>query len=1202
MRKSILILLFALAAAPLLCLAQEASIVGTVTDTSGAVIPGAQVTIRNPAKGVTRRLITNSAGAYVTASLPIGTYQITAEHSGFQRLVRSGVVLQVGATLRVNMQLNVGQVTQQVSVRGNVLHVQTETAAISSVITGTQIESLNLNGRNFIALTLLGPGAAPNSSMDLTKAHTGSDVSISFNGGRDMQNNIVVDGTPDSDEGGYHSQDVYPSLDSIAEFRVVTSNYGADMGKMGSAQIEVATKSGTRQFHGDAYEYVRNDAFDANPWFQNREIAPPGGNAPKTPLKWNDFGYTIGGPFYIPGHYNTGKSKTFFFWSQEWHRYNEGSVINTPVPSMSMRQGDFSECDSASPNFNAVVASGCSLPSLNGVSYDTVQQIPGFNAQAFTNATDLLNSFVPKPNNGVIGYITSARTVTDWRQELVRVDHNVSDRTSLYFRGIYENLNSLDPTGNEGGDTYDTMQTPDLRSGENGVLHLIRTFSPSLMNDASVGAWSNWHHWTASVGPSNVAGSIDRPSGFVMNHLFAVNDSNPWLPAISLSGGVPFSFTMDQGPTPYENASPTYDLRDDLTKVIGSHTLKVGFYFEKYEKNQDLNTGVDPQGFLTFNASGPITTGNALADMFLGRIQQYTEAAVTRNGLPIGGFGRGYWRMTDFEPYAQDTWRVSPRLTVNFGLRYYYWTPQHDIQNPPIDANFLPSLYNPALQAQLDANANIIPGTGFNYTEFGNGLVNCGRGGIPAGCTVLSKANLAPRFGFSFDPTGSGNTVIRGGYGVYYGDTSESGAEGMGGNPPLVLSPSGYNIIGYDNIVPGALGTFGLFVAIPPHQTFPSMQQFSLGVQHMFSGNSLLSVSYVGSLGRHLTTLYNLNQIPDGVGTLNAPALANTFAVNGLTSNPNPVQMCDAAGSCNVQEVLINNVASNVFFVPYRGYGVLSMNPLSAVSNYNSLQASFRHNFSHGLTLEAAYTWSHEIDDSSSDSAVSGVDDSNLSRWRATGDLNRSQMLVANYVYSLPFFSNSGNAFARGALGGWRISGITTFYSGQPINFGCGVIGFSTGIGEGVQCNTVGPVKIKKTVFDDPQFGPTPMWFDPNTVTQPLASQLFANHEPGMFGYMGRNVLTGPGSNNWDVALLKDFKLPWFSGEKSTLQFRLETFNTFNHPQWNSVAVGCGGVPNNDGSPAFGRPCGGSTYNLGNGEVNGALAPRIMQLALKFIF
>ncbi|MDE3180503.1 MAG: TonB-dependent receptor [Acidobacteriota bacterium] len=1196
---AICLMLFGMAAT---CLGQQASIVGTVTDTTGAVIPGAQVTIKNAAKGFTRNLVTNSAGAYVAASIPIGAYTITGEHPGFQRLVRSGINLQVGATLRVDLRMSVGEVTQEVSVSGNALHVQTESAAISNVITGNQIQNLNLNGRNFIALTLLVPGASPNNGLDLSHAHTGSDVSISFNGGRDMQNNIVIDGTPDSDEGGYHGQDTYPSLDSIAEFRVVTSNYGADMGKMGSAQIEVATKSGTNQFHGDAYEYVRNDAFDANPFFQNRQIAPPGGNAPKTPLKWNDFGYTIGGPFYIPKVYNTDKTKTFFFWSQEWHRYNEAQVINAPVPTRAMRTGDFSECDPASGNFNPVVASGCTLPSVNGISYDTVQQVPGFTQQAFINGAALLDGLVPLPNDGVNGYITSAVTRTHWRQELLRVDENLTTKTSMYFRGIYENLNSLDPTGNQGNDTYDTMQTPDFRSGENAVFHLVHTFTPSVINDFSVGAWSNWHHWTASVGPSNVARSIDRPSNFVMNHLFTVNNPNPWLPAVNLSGGVPFSFAMDQGPTPYENTSPTFDLRDDLTKVVGHHTLKFGFYLEKYSKNQDLNTGVDPQGSLTFNASGPITTGNSLADMFLGNIQQYTEAAVTRNGVPIGGFGRGYWRMTDFEPYAQDTWKFSPKLTLNIGLRYYYWTPQHDIQNPPVDANFVPALYNPAKQAQLDANGNIIPGTGFNYTEFGNGLVNCGRGGIPAGCTVLNKKNFAPRFGFAYDPRGNGTTVIRGGYGVYFGDTSESGAEGMGGNPPLVLSPSGYNIVGYDNIVPGALGTFGLFVAIPGRQTFPSMQQFSLGVQHMFASNSLLSVSYVGSLGRHLTTLYNLNQIPDGVTTLNAPALANTYAVDGLSNNPNPVQMCDAAGNCNVQQVLANGVAPNIFFVPYRGYGVLSMNPLSSVSNYNSLQVSFRHAFSHGLTIEGAYTWSHEIDDSSSDGGVSGVDDSNLSRWRATGDLNRAQMLVANYVYSLPFFANSTHALVRQALGGWRISGITTFYSGQPINFGCGVNGFSSGIGEGVQCNTVGPVKIKKSIFNDPQFGPTAQWFDPNTVTQPNASQLYANHEPGMFGYMGRNVLTGPGRNNWDIALLKDFKTPWFGSENGVLQFRLETFNTFNHTQWNSVSVGCSGVPNNDGTPAFGRPCGGSVYNLGNGEVNGASDPRIMQLALKFIF
>ena len=234
------------------------------------------------------------------------------------------------------------------------------------------------------------------------------------------------------------------------------------------------------------------------------------------------------------------------------------------------------------------------------------------------------------------------------------------------------------------------------------------------------------------------------------------------------------------------------------------------------------------------------------------------------------------------------------------------------------------------------------------------------------------------------------------------------------------------------------------------------------------------------------------------------------------------------------------------------------------------------------------------------------MDDSNLSRWRATSDLNRAQLLVMNYVYALPFFKTSPNRFARTALGGWQISGITSFFTGTPIDFSnsapCGIVGFGNGIGTSVRCNSLAPVKINKGVDNDPQFGPTPTWFDGNTFAQPLEPQLRADGQPGMFGYMGRNPLTGPGRNNWDMALLKDFQLPWFRGERSNLQFRWETFNTFNHPQWQGVNLSCNGSRNADGSPAFGRPCGGHDYNLGNGQVSSAWPARIMQFALKLMF
>jgi hypothetical protein len=319
---------------------------------------------------------------------------------------------------------------------------------------------------------------------------------------------------------------------------------------------------------------------------------------------------------------------------------------------------------------------------------------------------------------------------------------------------------------------------------------------------------------------------------------------------------------------------------------------------------------------------------------------------------------------------------------------------------------------------------------------------------------------------------------------------------------------------------------------------------------------------------------------------MNVPALAGAK------------QYCDSSGNCDVQNVLINNLAAPIYFAPYRGYTSIDEREYTSVSNYNSLQVNFRHRVGHGLSLQGAYTWSHAIDDGNTSGPGNslGVNDYDLSRWRATSHLNQAQVLTTSFIYALPFFNSSSSHFAKVALGGWTVSGIAMFATGQPIDFGCGISGLSSGVGGNVRCNSLGPVKVKKGVVNDSVYGPMRTWFDPSMIGQINESQLRADNEPGMFGYMGRNPLTGPGRNNWDMALLKNFQLPWFGGESSAVQFRWETFNTFNHPQWNGVNAGCGG------NTPPGTPCSGEDNNYGNGEVNSAWPARIMQFGLKFIF
>jgi hypothetical protein len=1182
-----------------------ATIVGAVLDSTGAVIPGAKVVVANSDKGFTRDLVANAAGEYTAAKVPLGDYVITAEAPGFQKLVRSGITVAVGQTLRVDLQLTVGQVTQEVTVTGNITRVETETAAISDVVTGTQIANLELNGRNWVTLATLVPGAAPDNGLDTSHVGVYGNNSISFNGGRTQYNNWEIDSGPNTDEGSAGTFNTYPSLDTIAEFRISTSNYGADMGKHAGATIEVATKSGTKDFHGSVFEYVRNDKFDANDWFVNRQIAPEGGNAPKRPLKWNDYGYNIGGPFYIPGVYNTDKTKTFFFWSQNWRKYREGQVIGGShiVPSLKMRTGDFTECDPASANYVAsLYDAGCRIPSWNDVEYNTVQAMVAANPELdplghnFTDGKILLDAMVPLPNSGLDGWILSSSTATNWRQEQIRVDQNIGEKTRVFVRYTQDAWDTVAVPSLWGWNTlYDTIKTPFGGPGKSAVLNIAHSFKPNLMNEFVMGYTVDHILLYNQVGASSVGGSIytkDYP-GWTTHNLFAANEANPerLLPGFYLYGGMTYDGEESAQNHPWFNSNPIITWKDNAAWSHGKHTTKFGFFLEKYRKNEQY--GQVTQGYMQFTNWGTNTTGNGLADMLTGRIANYSEGTVQQNGKLVGGYPKGHWRMTAFEPYIQDDWKVTRKLTLNLGVRYYLFTRIHDVTRPTIDSAFMPSLYDPRHEKLLDVDGNfdnsaaaLALGYTHDFTSFGNGMMECGTGAILKGCQTPYYWTLAPRFGFAYDPWGNGKTVIRGGYGIYYemGNGNEAQTEGSEGSPPVSLAPSLANVDGYDVIEPissfAQAGAYGPpdVTTIPYRQKWGNVQQFSFGIQHEFRGNNVLGVAWVGSLGRGLVRARDLNQVPIHVGTQYVPWLAGE------------VDGCDAEGNCDVQDVLIHQRTPTNQFRPYRGYGAINQKENTAVSSYNSLQANFRHVFGHGLTLQTSYTWSHAIDDASSQ-YYTDLDNSYNGRWKATSDLNRTQILALNYVYELPFFKNASGP-VKSILGGWTISGITSFFTGQPIDVGCGRDDYSTGIGGGVRCNSLGKLQIKKGVVNDPDYGPTPTWYDPSVVGQVTYDQLRADGQPGMFGTMGRNALTGPGRNNWDMALLKNFELPWFKGEHSTIQFRFETFNTWNHPQFKWIDSGC------SGSTDFGEPCNTGTL----GQVSGAWDPRIMQLGLKFIF
>ena len=1194
MRKACLAFILALCLGSVALWAQDtASIVGTVADPTGAVVPNAKVTVENPQKGFVRELTTNTAGAFAVAPVPLGDYRITVEAAGFQKDIETGITLTVGQIQRIDVTLKVGTATQEVNVVGNVPHVQTETGAVSSLIAGQQIQNLDLNGRNFTGLAVLVPGATMDNGFDSSDVGVYANTAISFNGNREEYNNWMVDGGVNNDETSNTTTNTFPTIDSIAEFRISTANYSADLGRHAGADIQVVTKSGTKDFHGTAYDYVRNDHFDANPFFINREIGYT--NAPKTPLIWNNFGYTLGGPVYIPGHYNTDKSKTFFFWDQEWRRIRQGTVMNASTPSVRERTGDFSEChgpkllgpdDPGSANYNAVVASGCVLPTVGGTMVDTVTINP--------NAATMLNALVPLPNNGPIGYTAAPMLPTNWREDAIRIDENISQKTWIFGRYAQDAWETTVTPSLWTGSSYGTSATQFAAPNKSAVLHLVHTFKPNLVSEF-IASFTH-DDWTLVQVPgvASPAHSITKPSDWSVPNFFAGNSGNPLLPAISVSGGNPFSFSQNEFYNSFAKI-PYITVQENINWNLGRHTVKFGMYGQN--NNFAGQARCPTQGSLSFGTSNSVTTGNALADMYLGRVGSYTECSTTVNGAPIGGMQYRSYRQYTIEPFFQDDWKVNKKLTLNLGLRYSLFTNLSMTADTGSYA-FAPNLYDVTLEAPLNSAGVLVPNaeTGQIYTPniAGNGIVKCGTQGFSLACTNGTHRNIGPRVGFAYDPTGSGKTVIRGGYGMFY----EIGAfnESMAGAPlwttgPSTLQPSVYNLSSYSAITPisatdiasASTGTASPGT-IPPVWNFPAIQNFSLGVQHDFGNNNLVTVSYVGSVGRHLGAARNINQVPLGATTKTVTALAGA----GVTG-------CTDEGVCDVQQVMTNAAASSIFFVPYQGYGTITMQQDTATSNYNSLQVEYRHTFGRGLTMQSAYTWSHSLDNSSQAGYTSGVDDSNSRRWYATSSFNRTQMLVTNFVYDVPFFRHSTNAYARSILGGWAVSDITSFLSGPPITLNCGINGMSSAIGESITCNSLGTIGVDKHMITDPTYGPTQGWFNPATVGQPTVAQLASNGEAGMFGYTGRNILRGPGRNNWDLALFKNFETPWFNNEHSTIQFRLETFNSFNHTQWQGISAFC------SGATAPGQACSG-TDNVGNAEVSSAWSPRIMQLALKLIF
>ncbi len=1046
----------------------------------------------------------------------------------------------------MNATLRAGAV-EEVLVTADTQSINTENATQAGLISGTQVRELVLSSRNYEQLVGLQPGVAYSGADQIYIGNSSPNgatnvVQFSVNGSRTSGNAWTVDGSDNVDRGSNYTLLTYPSVDAIAEFKTLRGTYQAEFGRSASGQINVITKSGSKDFHGSAYEFVRNDIFNANDVLNKQTTTPSGAAkapASRGPLRYNDFGYTIGGPVWIPKIYDGRKNNTYFFFSQEIRRViTYKPVTLTGVPSMNERGGTFTQPVCANTNS----AGGCA----NGGT--TTVPITSTLAQAYLKDI-YANVGTPDPSGTLV--TAPLRNLFNANQQIVRIDQQLGQKLSVFFRFINDSIPTQEPGGLFQGVGYPGVNTTNTNApGRIYLGHATYVITPTLVVDGGY-AFSSGALLSDPVGLAANANSPDiRP-----NLPFA--STLPRVPTLTFSGGTAISTYG-----PYRDYNRNHNIFANLTKTIGNHTVKAGFtynHYNKEENNASANAG--SFGFTNGNLPAGSTAQpyqQAWANFLTGFVSTFSQASIDVTPSITAN---------QIEAYLQDDWKITPRLTLNLGLRYSHFA-------QPTDANhqlttFDPSLYNPAAAptigktglicvtgAPASACNGVTPVAGVTLAQAITNGVSINNVNSPYG-TKIAKAdnlNFAPRVGFAFDVFGDGKTSLRGGYGIAYDSALFAIYEqNIFQNPPFVNTPTISNT-SFDN--PAAVAanvnySAQVLRATAPHFSTPYVQQFSLDVQQQFPGGVVTDISYVGNQQVHLLGLVDINQAPVGAFAAANPGVAVT---SSNVSQINPYR-------------------------PYKGFSAINSAQPIFKGNYHSLQMSARKEWRHNSLVAANYTWSRALTNANADRVGAPQISSNPQAEYGPAAADRRHMFNFNAVYALPFFYEQHGVVGH-LLGGWEVSGLGYFNTGLPQNVttsgldpaGVGVV-FSSSVSSGRPDQIANPNQgTPGNPIHNRQH-----WFNINAFTAVPAGQIRG-------GNAERNVVQGPGWWRADTGLFKNVNLT----ERTHLQFRGEAFNLFNHTNPDTISTS--------------SLISASGFSPTAGNVTGYRDKRILQLGAKLVF